>query len=72
MEGEDSIVGYDANAGIIETAAGKTFFVDKSGGEGIASKWQDYRSGFQYKCDQNAACTLTRAGAGVLHARLKK
>jgi len=72
MEGEDSIAEYDANAGIIETAAGKTFFVDKSGGEGNASKWQDYRAGFQYKCDQNAACTLTRAGAGALHARLKK
>jgi len=72
MEGEDAIVGYDANAGIIETAAGKTFFVDKSGSDGNAARWQDYRAGFQYKCDQNAACTLTRAGVGVLHARLKK
>ena len=72
MEGEDTIAEYDANAGIIETAAARTFFVDKSGGEGNAARWRDYRGAFQYKCDQNAACTLTRAGAGVLHARLKK
>jgi len=72
MEGEDTIVEYDANAGIIETAGGKTFFIDKSGGEGYAAGWQDYRAGFQYNCDQNAACALTHAGAGVLHARLKK
>jgi hypothetical protein len=73
IEGDDAIVDYDVQGGMIETRAGKIFLVEKPGGDGNTAKWQDYPAYFHYRCDQTtSACTLMRAGTGVLHARLKK
>jgi len=72
IEGDDELVGYDPSRGIIETRARKTFFIDKTSGEDIAARWQDIPANIHYKCDLTAACTLTRKGAVVLHARLKR
>ena len=72
FEGDDEIVEFDASRGIIETAAGKTFFFDKAAGAGVDSRWQDFPVSVHYKCNQNSDCTLLCAGAGALHTRLRR
>ncbi|MGA2166679.1 MAG: hypothetical protein ABSG62_00615 [Terracidiphilus sp.] len=72
IEGDDELVMYDPSRGIIQTIARKTFLIDKTGGEGNAARWQDTPANIHYKCDLTAICTLTRAGAVALHARLRR
>jgi hypothetical protein len=72
IEGDDSIAGYDASAGIIETFTARRFLVDKAGAAANALKGLDFPIDVHYRCDQSATCTITRAGGGVLHAKLKK
>jgi hypothetical protein len=72
IEGDDSIAGYDASAGIIETFTARRFLVDKAGAAANALKGLDFPIDVHYRCDQSATCTITRAGGGMLHAKLKK
>jgi hypothetical protein len=72
IEGDDELVGYDPSKGVIETSARKTFIISKSAGGDASSRWQDSQANIHYKCDQNANCTLSRKGAAVIYAQLKK
>jgi hypothetical protein len=72
VEGEDSIAGYDASAGIIETFTARRFLIDKAGAAANTLKGLDFPVDIHYRCDQAATCTITRTGGGVLHAKLKK
>jgi hypothetical protein len=72
IEGEDAIVDYDASGGIIFTRGGKTFTIDKTGVEAASLKGHDFPLHVHYRCDQFGSCTLTSAGAGTQHTRLRK
>ena len=72
MEGDDSIVEFDAQRGVIETRGGKTFYFDKTGGQGADPKWQDYPVSIHYRCDRAANCILTQARLGALRARMNR
>jgi hypothetical protein len=72
IEGDDSIVEFDASRGIIETAARKTFFFSKSSGAGADSGWQDYPVSIHYRCDRASNCILMHEGLGALRAVLKR
>jgi hypothetical protein len=72
MEGDDSIVEFDASRGVIETRGGKTFYFDKTGGQGADPKWQDYPMSIHYRCDRTANCILTQARLGALRARTNR
>jgi hypothetical protein len=71
IEGDDELVGYDPSKGVIQTSARKTFLVSATTASGT-SAWQDGPANIHYKCDLNSRCTLTRSGATVLYAQLKK
>ena len=71
MEGDDAVSWSDASLGVIGTEGGRTFLIDDRSRQ--YSGWQAFPAHIHYKCDQNAACTITRAGsAAVLHARLRR
>jgi hypothetical protein len=72
IEGDDELVGFDTSKGVIQTSAAKFFLVSSITAGDISAKWLDGPSNIHYKCDLNASCTLTRKGAAVLYARLKK
>jgi hypothetical protein len=73
LEGDDAVVDFDTSEGVLQTQAGKTFVIDKTSGEGNTAVWQAYPAYFHYRCEQTtSSCTLARAGAAVLHARLKR
>jgi hypothetical protein len=72
MEGDDSIVEFDASRGVIETRGGKIFYFDKAGGQGADSKWQDYPVSIHYRCDRASNCILTQARLGALRARTNR
>ena len=72
IEGDDAIVDFDASRGIIETSAGKVFYIDSSGGAISSARWQDYPVEIHYRCDRGSECVLMHAGAGALHARLRR
>jgi len=72
IEGDDELVGFDQSNGIIQTNARKTFLVAVASIGGNSSAWQQWPANIHYKCDLNASCMLTRRGATVLHAQLKK
>jgi hypothetical protein len=72
IEGDDSIVEYDASSGIIVTRGRKTFAIDRSGAEAGVLKGSDFPMRIHYRCDQTGICALTSQGAGVLHTRLRR
>jgi len=72
IEGDDSIVEFDGSTGVIETVAGKSFFIGKASPEANAIKTHDLPIGIHYRCDQSSTCTLTSGVLGVLHTRLRK
>jgi len=72
VEGDDSIVDFDASTGIVATRGGRNFSIDKAGAEANALKGHDFPMRVHYRCDQTAACTITTDGAGVLRARLRR
>ena len=73
LEGDDAVVEYDVAGGVLETRAGKTFVIDKAAGEDNTALWQEYPAYFHYRCEQTtSSCTLVRAGASVMHAKLKR
>jgi len=72
IEGDDSIVEYDAAGGIIATGGRKIFAIDKSGAEAALLRGSDFPMRIHYRCDQAGNCTLMSQGAGTLHTRLRK
>jgi hypothetical protein len=73
FEGDDAVVDFDVPGGVLETKAGKTFVIDKTGSQANSAIWQEYPAYFHYRCDQStSSCTLARAGAGVMHGKLKR
>jgi hypothetical protein len=71
-EGDDTIVDFDGSRGIIETGAGKVFFIDQAGGAVSDPRWQDYPVEVHYRCDRSSECILMHSGAGALHVRLRR
>jgi hypothetical protein len=72
IEGEDSIVDFEAASGVISTRGGKTFTIDKNGAEAASLKGRDFPIAAHYRCDQFGACTLSSAALGTQHTRLKR
>ncbi|MGO9317412.1 MAG: hypothetical protein ACLPXT_14725 [Terracidiphilus sp.] len=72
IEGDDQIVEFDINRGVIETSGRKTFFANKTIMGSADTVWQDYPVNIHFRCDQNSNCTLMHAGAGALHVRLRR
>jgi hypothetical protein len=72
IEGDDAVIDYDPSAGVLETSAGKRFFLDKTTGLGNVDVWADNRAHVHYRCDESTStCTLSHAGVVLQHARLK-
>ncbi len=72
IEGDDELVGFDPSRGIAKTSTQITFILSAKTAGAVAAKWQDLPADIHYKCDMNNACTLTRRGAMVLNAQLKR
>jgi hypothetical protein len=72
IEGDDMIVEFDVNSGVIETSGRNTFFFDKSNMVSANPVWQEYPVNIHFRCDRNSDCTLMHAGAGALRAKMKR
>jgi hypothetical protein len=72
IEGDDAIVEFDVNRGVIETSGRKTFFADKTIMASASPVWQEYPVNIHFRCDQSTNCTLMHSGAGALRVRLKR
>ncbi len=72
LEGDDELIGFDPAKGIVRTSTGETFFVVKAAAPDNAAKWQDLPATIHFKCNLYAVCALSRRGADVLYARLKR
>jgi hypothetical protein len=72
IEGDDAIVEFDVNRGVIETSGRKTFLVDKTSMGSASPVWQDYPVNIHFRCDQRSDCTLMHAGAGALRVKLRR
>ena len=72
MEGDDAIVEFDVNRGVIVTSGRKTFFFDKKSVGSADPVWQEYPVNIHFRCDQSTNCTLMHSGAGALRVRLKR
>ncbi len=70
IEGDLTVVDYDATAGTIETSDGRTFVVGVTVAASNAAPWGEYRSNLHYRCSRNGSCALSRAGAVAPNARL--
>ncbi|HME58379.1 MAG TPA: hypothetical protein VKF63_08570 [Terracidiphilus sp.] len=72
IEGDDMIVEFDVNRGVIVTNGRNTFFFDKTSMGSADPVWQEYPVSIHFRCDRNSDCTLMHAGAGALRARMKR
>jgi hypothetical protein len=72
IEGDDAIVEFDANRGVIVTSGRKTFFIDKTSAQRADPVWQEYPVSIHFRCSRSSDCTLMHAGAGALRAKLKR
>ncbi len=72
IEGDDNIVEFDVNSGVIVTSGRNTFFFDKTSKVSADPVWQEYPVNIHFRCDRGSDCTLMHAGAGALHARMKR
>jgi hypothetical protein len=70
IEGDVTVAGYDALAGMIETREGKTFSVARAADESNGIPWADSLSNVHYRCDQSGNCTLFHGGWSVTNARM--
>jgi hypothetical protein len=71
VEGDDAVVGFDAATGVIETASGRAFLVDKASPDANVLKGMDFPEDFHYRCDLTRACVLTHRGGAAVRARLR-
>jgi hypothetical protein len=72
IEGDDNIVEFDVDSGVIVTSGRNTFFFDKTSKVSADPVWQEYPVNIHFRCDRSSDCTLMHAGAGALHARMKR
>lgn len=72
IEGDDVIVEFDADHGVIETRGRKTFFFDRTSGAVTDSRWQDYPVSIHYRCDRSSNCTVMHQGLGALRTRMRR
>ncbi|HEY1210561.1 MAG TPA: hypothetical protein VGE85_14430 [Terracidiphilus sp.] len=72
IEGDDMIVEFDVNRGVIVTNGRNTFFFDKTSMGSANPVWQEYPVSIHFHCDRNSDCTLMHAGAGALHVKLRR
>ena len=72
IEGDDSIIWYDAAAGIVETSAGKALLVDRTNAGINTLKGREFPIDIHYRCDQAGNCTFAGIGLGVQHAKLRR
>ena len=72
IEGDDELVGFDPSRGIAKTSTRITFVISATTARDAAARWQDLPANIHYKCDMNDSCTLTRKGAVVLNAQLRR
>lgn len=70
IEGDATVVDYDADAGTIEVRDGRTFLLAGVGSQTEAAQWQDYVGNVHYSCDQGGNCTLSRSGTIVPSVKL--
>ncbi len=70
IEGDITVVDFDAAAGTIETSDGRTFVVGVTVTASNAASWREFRSNVHYRCSQTGSCSLSRAGAVAPNARL--
>jgi len=70
IEGDLTLVNYDASAGTIETQEGKTFLIGATVSESAAQRWQDSQGNVHFRCDLSGNCTLFHAGVVVHNARM--
>ena len=72
VEGDDAIIEFDVNRGVIETIGRKTFFIDKTSTQNAGPVWQEYPVSIHFRCNWSSDCTLMHSGAGALRARLRR
>ncbi len=72
VEADDSLVGYQARSGIVETLSGKSFMVEKRELVASSLKGVDLPIPIHYRCDQFGACALAGLNTGLQRAWLKK
>jgi hypothetical protein len=73
IDGDDVIVGDNPSRGIVETRAGREFFVGLGGLSTRGQGWGFFPAAIHFHCDVRSNCILTRAGAsGAVTARLMK
>jgi hypothetical protein len=63
IDGDDVIVFDNPSKGMVETRAGRVFFVGRDGLRGRAPGWQIFPATIHFHCDVKANCVLTRADA---------
>lgn len=72
IEGDDVIVEFNVNSGVIETRGRNTFVINKTIAQSADPVWQDYPVIIHFRCNQSSDCTLMHAGAGALYAKLRR
>jgi hypothetical protein len=73
IDGDDVIVGDNPSRGIVETRAGREFFVGLGGLSTRGQGWGFFPAAIHFHCDVKSNCILTRSGASAaVTARLMK
>jgi hypothetical protein len=72
IEGDDAIVDFDVNSGLIVTRGRNTFVINKTIAQRADPVWQDYPVLIHFRCNQYSDCTLMHAGAGAMYAKLRR
>lgn len=71
-EGDDAIVEFNVNSGVIVTSGRKTFFIDKTSAQRASPVWQEYPVNIHFRCSRSSDCTIMHSGAGALRAKLRR
>ncbi len=66
IEGDDTVSGYDASSGALETSENRTFYIGRKSDQAAAAAWASSFAHIHYKCDQHATCALQRAGTSTV------
>jgi hypothetical protein len=73
IEGDDVITADASAHGVVETRAGRVFILDGSRSLAGIFGYASFPMAIHFRCDKNAAWTMTRAGSSkLIHARLKR
>jgi hypothetical protein len=71
IEGDQTAVAYDAQAGVVSTEGAGLFLIEKPQDATPLVRSQQIPSNLHYKCDQDANCSLIMASLVVPHARMQ-